>query len=43
MEGWVSYYLKYGDPNGREWGEYLRKHGGLYAMGENCLIEAMQR
>jgi len=36
----VSYYLKYGDPNGREWGEYLRKHGGLYAMGENCLIEA---
>jgi len=36
----VSAYMKYGKPDGREWGEYLRKHGGFYAMGENCLIEA---
>ena len=35
----ISLYKQYGKPDGREWGEYLRKHGGLYAMGENCLIE----
>jgi acetyltransferase-like isoleucine patch superfamily enzyme len=26
-------------PTGEEWAEVIRRHGGLYAMGENCSIQ----
>jgi len=35
----VGLYRKICKPNGKEWAEYLRKHGHFYKMGEDCLIE----
>jgi acetyltransferase-like isoleucine patch superfamily enzyme len=26
-------------PNGVQWAEYLRRHGGLHAMGERCSVQ----
>jgi acetyltransferase-like isoleucine patch superfamily enzyme len=35
----VSVYLSVCFPNGDEWAAYLRKHGGIHAMGEHCSIQ----
>lgn len=35
----VGLYRKVCKPDGKEWAQYLRKHGQFYAMGEDCLIE----
>lgn len=34
----TSLYLKVCRPDMGEYADFLRKHGGLYAMGENCSI-----
>jgi acetyltransferase-like isoleucine patch superfamily enzyme len=31
-------YLRISQPGGREYAEYLRRHGGFYAIGEDCFI-----
>lgn len=31
-------YRRLGHPSGKEWAEYLRRHGGLYHLGEGCSI-----
>ncbi len=33
-------YRKLCAPAGIEWTAYLKRHGGLYAMGEHCVIQA---
>jgi acetyltransferase-like isoleucine patch superfamily enzyme len=33
-------YRKLCAPAGAEWAAYLKRHGGLYAMGEHCVIQA---
>ena len=33
-------YRKLCAPAGREWAEYLKRNGGLYAIGEGCVIQA---
>jgi acetyltransferase-like isoleucine patch superfamily enzyme len=35
----VGLYRRVCRPNGIEWAAYLKKHGGLYAMGEGCVIQ----
>jgi acetyltransferase-like isoleucine patch superfamily enzyme len=35
---WVGQYRRFVQPGGREWAEYLRRHGGLFHLGENCSI-----
>lgn len=35
----VGPYLRLCRPNGLEWANYLRRHGGLHAMGANCSIQ----
>jgi acetyltransferase-like isoleucine patch superfamily enzyme len=32
-------YLHLCRPNGREYAEFIRKHGGLHAIGEHCSIQ----
>jgi acetyltransferase-like isoleucine patch superfamily enzyme len=32
-------YRRVCKPMGQEWARYLKRHGGLYAMGENCVIQ----
>ena len=34
----VEMYRRFYQPNNFEWAEYLRQHGGLHAMGENCSV-----
>jgi acetyltransferase-like isoleucine patch superfamily enzyme len=34
----IGLYKRFNRPNGREWAEFLRRHGGLYHLGENCSI-----
>jgi acetyltransferase-like isoleucine patch superfamily enzyme len=36
----VGLYRRLCRPAGHEWAAYLRRHGGLYAMGEGCVIQA---
>lgn len=31
-------YLRISRPGGREYAEYLKRHGGFHAIGENCFI-----
>jgi len=35
----VRLYLARCHPSGEEWAAYLRRHGGLHAMGEDCSIQ----
>ncbi len=35
----VRMYLSKCHPSGEEWASYLRRHGGLHAMGEHCSIQ----
>lgn len=35
----LGLYRRFCRPNGSEWAEYLRRHGGLRAMGEDCSIQ----
>ena len=35
----VGLYKRYAQPDGREWAEFLKARGALYAMGENCSIQ----
>ncbi|MDZ4161072.1 MAG: acyltransferase [Burkholderiales bacterium] len=32
-------YRRFCQPGGQEWAEYLRRHGGLHAMGDGCAIQ----
>jgi acetyltransferase-like isoleucine patch superfamily enzyme len=34
----VSLYRRINRPGGKEWASYLRRHGGLYHLGEGCSI-----
>jgi acetyltransferase-like isoleucine patch superfamily enzyme len=34
----VRLYRRFGHPDGKEWAEYLRRHGGFYHLGEACSI-----
>ena len=34
----VGLYRRVCRPNNFEWAEYLRRHGGLHAMGEHCAV-----
>lgn len=34
----TSIYRRLCRPSGREWAEWLRRHGGLYHLGEECSI-----
>ena len=34
----VSLYKRLYRPNGKEWATYLRRHGKLYHLGENCTV-----
>lgn len=35
----VGVWRRLASPNGVLWAEYLRRHGGLHAMGERCSIQ----
>ena len=35
----VGLWRRLGTPSGVQWAEYLRRHGGLHAMGEHCSIQ----
>ena len=35
----VGLYRRLCAPGGIEWAAYLKRHGGLYAMGEGCVIQ----
>ena len=35
----VGLWRRLAAPNGVQWAEYLRRHGGLHAMGERCSIQ----
>lgn len=35
----VGLYRRVCRPNGAEWATYLKRHGGLHAMGERCSIQ----
>jgi acetyltransferase-like isoleucine patch superfamily enzyme len=35
----IGLYLAVCQPSGEEWAAYLRRHGGLHAMGEDCSIQ----
>lgn len=35
----VSLWRRLAAPTGMQWAEYLRRHGGLHAMGERCAIQ----
>jgi acetyltransferase-like isoleucine patch superfamily enzyme len=35
----VGLWRRLASPNGVLWAEYLRRHGGLHAMGERCSIQ----
>lgn len=34
----ISLYRKFGHPVGEEWADVVRAHGGLYHVGEDCMI-----
>src|SRR4051794_21115744 len=34
-----SLYHKVGQPGGAEFAEFLRRHGGFHAIGEDCYID----
>lgn len=35
----VGLWRRLAAPTGMQWAEYLRRHGGLHAMGERCAIQ----
>jgi len=35
----VFLWRKIGSPDGAQWAAYIRRHGGLHAMGNNCSIQ----
>lgn len=35
----VSWYRRFGQPDGEQWAEYVRRHGGLQRMGQHCSIQ----
>jgi acetyltransferase-like isoleucine patch superfamily enzyme len=35
----VGLWRRLGTPTGVQWAEYLRRHGGLHAMGEQCSVQ----
>ena len=35
----TRFYKKWGQPNGEQWANYLKCHGGLYSIGEHCSIQ----
>jgi len=35
----VGLYRRLCKPSGAQWAAYLKRHGGLYAMGEGCVIQ----
>jgi acetyltransferase-like isoleucine patch superfamily enzyme len=35
----VGLWRRLGAPNGVQWAAYLRRHGGLHAMGEHCSVQ----
>ena len=36
----VGLYRRFCAPAGAEWAAYLKRHGGLHAMGDGCVIQA---